>query len=214
MQRASLREPQLVEQLVEVPTVPFSFEHIIDNPVPGRGVSGHGGPQGLPPEQSSTAFGGADYRFPSPGRGSEWWRSLKVYNPGQDSTAFCGAEHGSLHGLRSGQDSTAFGEQNMELFKVYAQKRVPRRFSEVQVLVYGHNTLSQYRVQVFVMMLGSWSRRRSSARTTRRHDSLEIASWRASRVGVLFDSGYVYFDSFPGHLEEFPYFLRLGELVS
>ena len=57
-----------------------------------------------------------------------------------------------------------FGEQNMELVKVYSKKRVPRRFSEVQVLVEGLKTLSQYRVQVFVMMCGSWSRRRSSTR--------------------------------------------------
>ena len=45
-------------------------------------------------------------------------------------------------------------EQNMELFTVYAQKRVQRRFSEVQALVEVLKTLSQYRVQVVVMMLG------------------------------------------------------------
>ena len=138
LQRASLQAPQLVEQLVEVPTVPFTVEQIIDNPVPGRGASGHGGLQDCLPEQSSTAFGGADHRIPSPVRGSRGGGPQgsrpeqsstafggadhpfpspvrgprgggpQGFRPGQDSTAFCGAERGSPQGFRPGQDSTAF----------------------------------------------------------------------------------------------------------
>ena len=107
LQRASLQAPQLVEQLVEVPTVPFSVEQIIDNPVPGRGASGHGGLQDCLPEQSSTAFGGADHRIPSPVRGPRGG-CPQGFRPGQDSTAFCGTERGSPQGFRPGQDSTAF----------------------------------------------------------------------------------------------------------
>ena len=59
-----LRYPQIVEQLVEVPTL-LSFaslqqqtaEHIVDIPVPhGRGGSGGGGLHGFLPEQNSTVF--------------------------------------------------------------------------------------------------------------------------------------------------------------
>ena len=54
VQRASLRAPQLVEQLVEVPTVPLFVEHNVDIPVPGGcGSFGCGGLQGFLPEQSS-----------------------------------------------------------------------------------------------------------------------------------------------------------------
>ena len=84
--------PQLVGQLVEVPTVPFSVEQIIDNPVPGRGASGHGGLQDFLPEQSSTAFGGADHRIPSPVRGSRGGGPQGL-RPEQSSTAFGGADH-------------------------------------------------------------------------------------------------------------------------
>ena len=71
-----------------------------------------------------------------------------------------------------------FSEQKVDLFMVYAQKRVPRRFSEVQVLVEGLKTLSHCRVQVFVMMLGSWSRRWSSVLLAPAgwHDSLRVLS--------------------------------------
>ena len=62
VQRAALSEPQLVEQLVEVPTVlSYSLlqqrtaEQIIDFPVPGRGGGARGGLQGLPQGQGSTA---------------------------------------------------------------------------------------------------------------------------------------------------------------
>ena len=63
--RTLVREPQLAEQLVEVPTIltpPFLLSgwlQNVDTPVPhgGRGASG-----GLP-EQNATAFGEADHRF-------------------------------------------------------------------------------------------------------------------------------------------------------
>ena len=61
-----LRQPQMAEQLVDVPTS-ISFlslqrivEQIVDNPVPRRDFGG--GLHGLHPGQSSTAFGEADHR--------------------------------------------------------------------------------------------------------------------------------------------------------
>ena len=59
--RAVLRDPQLAEQLVEVPTIvsyswlQLRMEQTVDIPVPGRGgrISGL---QGFPPGQSSTAL--------------------------------------------------------------------------------------------------------------------------------------------------------------
>ena len=91
--RRLCREPQLAEQLVEVPTIRTpSFVRIlqnVDTPVPHGGRGATGGPQGfLPghysalveqtvdipaprsgvqrlPEQSATAFGEADHRFPA-----------------------------------------------------------------------------------------------------------------------------------------------------
>ena len=65
--RAALPEPQLVEQLVEVPTVlsvavlqQRTAEQIIGFPVPGRGTGSRGGLQGLSQGQGSTAVCGAD----------------------------------------------------------------------------------------------------------------------------------------------------------
>ena len=71
LMRAVLRDPQLVEQLVEVPTIvsysSYSWlrlrvEQNVDIPVPGRGgrISGL---QGFPPEQSSTALHSPEARI-------------------------------------------------------------------------------------------------------------------------------------------------------
>ena len=100
-----LRCPQIVEQLVEVPTL-LSFaslqqqtaEHIVDIPVPhGRWGSGGGGLHGFLPEQNSTVFI-AEQLVDDPVRSGGLCGVLPV----QGSTAFGGAEHlalgGSLHG--------------------------------------------------------------------------------------------------------------------
>ena len=70
--RITVRDTQLAEQLVEVPTiVSYSslrglVEQNVDTPVPhGRGRVGGGGLFSLHPGQSSTAFGGAEHRFPA-----------------------------------------------------------------------------------------------------------------------------------------------------
>ena len=68
VQRAALSEPQLVEQLVEVPTVlTYSLlkqrtaEQVVDTPVShGRGRGARGGLQGSSQGQGSTAVCGAD----------------------------------------------------------------------------------------------------------------------------------------------------------
>ena len=59
--RTVLREPQMVEQLVEVPTdvvvVAHLVEQTVDIPVLGaRGVPGHGGLQWFPPRTEFSSF--------------------------------------------------------------------------------------------------------------------------------------------------------------
>ena len=126
VQRAALPEPQLVEQLVEVPTVlTYSLlqqrtaEQIVVTPVPhGRGRDARGGLQGLSQGQGSTAVSGAVHvNTPVPhvsGGGARG--GLQGLSQGQGSTAVCGAEHvdtrgggarGGLPGLSQGQGSTA-----------------------------------------------------------------------------------------------------------
>ena len=129
VQRAALSEPQLVEQLVEVPTVlSYSLlqqrtaEKIIDIAVPhGRGGGARGGLQGLSQGQGSTAVSGADHvNTPVPhvsGGGARG--GLQGLSQRQGSSAVCGAEnvdipvpHGrvgkrGLHGFPRGQSSTA-----------------------------------------------------------------------------------------------------------
>ena len=129
VQRAALPEPQLVEQLVEVPTVlsvavlqQRTAEQIIGFPVPGRGGGARGGLQGLSQGQGSTAVCGAEnVDTPVPhGRGRLGGGGLHGLSQGQGSTAVCGAENvtpvphgrgrlggGGLHGLSQGQGSTA-----------------------------------------------------------------------------------------------------------
>ena len=184
LQRASLQAPQLVEQLVEVPTVPFSVEQIIDNPVPGRGASGHGGLQDCLPEQSSTAFGGADHRFPSPVRGSRGG-GPQGSRPEQSSTAFGGADH---------PFPLQFVVRVVEVPKVFAQDRIQQRFSEQNMNLF---TVAQDRIQqrfgeqnmdlftVFVMTLGSTTttteQQQRTTNNQREHTTHNTQhSWRAS----------------------------------
>ena len=92
--RAALSEPQLVEQLVEVPTVlTYSLlqqripEQVVDTPVPhGRGAGARGGLQGLSQGQGSSAVSGAGIVDSSvPGRGGGARGGLSV-SQGQGST--------------------------------------------------------------------------------------------------------------------------------
>ena len=128
--RVALREPQLVEQLVEVPTVlTYSLlkqrtaEQVVDTPVaPGRGRGARGGLQGSSQGQGSTAVCGA-VEVVSPAlhaRGGGSLGGLQGLSQGQGSTAFCGADNvvspalharggsrGGLQGSSQGQGSTA-----------------------------------------------------------------------------------------------------------
>ena len=131
VQRAALPEPQLVEQLVEVPTVlTYSLlkqrtaEQVVDTPVSlGRGRGARGGLQGSSQGQGSTAVCGAD-EVVSPAlhaRGGGSLGGLQGLSQGLGSTAFCGADkvvspglhargggsRGGLQGLSQGQGSTA-----------------------------------------------------------------------------------------------------------
>ena len=111
VQRAALSEPQLVEHLVEVPTVlSFSLlqqrtaEQIVDTPVPhGRGGGARGGLQGLCQGQGSTAVCGAEHvDTPVPhGRGGRARGGLQGLSQGQGSSAVCGAENVDRHSRSS-----------------------------------------------------------------------------------------------------------------
>ena len=59
-QRSTLCEPQLAEQLVEVPTILYFLKQTVDIPVRGARVRRRGDLQGFHPEQSSTAALGAE----------------------------------------------------------------------------------------------------------------------------------------------------------
>ena len=131
VQRAALLEPQLVEQLVEVPTVlSYSLlkqrtaEQVVDTPVPhGRGRGARGGLQGFSQGQDSTEVCGAENLvIPAPhGRGGGARGGLQGLSQGQGSTVVCGADkvvspalhargggsRGGLQGLSQGQGSTA-----------------------------------------------------------------------------------------------------------
>ena len=133
--RAALREPQLVEQLVEVPTVlTYSLlqqqtaEQVVDTPVsPGRGRVARGGLHGSSHGQGSTAFCGSE-NVVSPALHARGGVSLggsrgglQGSSQGQGSTAVCGADNvvssasqgrgggarGGRPGLSQGQGSSA-----------------------------------------------------------------------------------------------------------
>ena len=89
-------EPQMAEQLVEVPTVlsPALLQHqvaeqIVDNPVP-RGRGARGGLPGCPPGQVSQLNVGQLVDIPVPGEGPDFG-DLPGFHPGQGSTARRGA---------------------------------------------------------------------------------------------------------------------------
>ena len=120
-----LRQPQMVEQLVHVPTV-VSYSllqqrtavQFVDFPVPGRAEGwGRGGLHG-PPGQGSTALCEADFvDTPVPFGLREESGGLQSFLPVQDSTAFCGADYveqivdipvrGGLQGFPPGQASSS-----------------------------------------------------------------------------------------------------------
>ena len=102
VQRAALPEPQLVEQLVEVPTVlsvavlqQRTAEQIVDTPVPhGRGGGARGSLHGLSQGQGSTADCADFVVSPaSHGRGGGARGGFHGISQGQGSTPFCDAEH-------------------------------------------------------------------------------------------------------------------------
>ena len=93
--RTVLCTSQTAEQLVEVPTIltPSFLRMLqnVDTPVAGRGVQR--GIQGFSQERSSTAFGGAEHRFPA----ATAEQNVDIPVPG-----------GSLHGLSvSGSSSSS-----------------------------------------------------------------------------------------------------------
>ena len=133
VERAALPEPQLVEQLVEVPTVlsvavlqQRTAEQIVGFSVPGLGGGACGGLQGLSLGQGSAAVSGSvNVSTPVPhGRGEGARGGLQGLSLGQGSTVVCGAgsvvspvphgrgegARGGLHGLSQGQGSTAVCE--------------------------------------------------------------------------------------------------------
>ena len=150
VQRAALPESQLVEQLVEVPTVlSYSLlkqrtaEQVVDTPVPhGRGGGARGGLQGFSQGQDSTAVCGTENLvIPAPhSRGGVSRGGLQGFSQGQGSTAVCGPEnvdvsvpHGrvgkrGLHGFPRGQSSTASATQQT----VGVDRGDPQRFPRGQ----------------------------------------------------------------------------------
>ena len=121
VQRAALPEPQLVEQLVEVPTV-LSYS-LLKQRTAEQVVDTRGGLQGFSQGQDSTEVCGAENLvIPAPhGRGGGARGGLQGLSQGQGSTAVCGADkvvspalhargggsRGGLQGLSQGQGSTA-----------------------------------------------------------------------------------------------------------
>ena len=126
--RTVVRDTQLVEQLVEVPTiVSFSslqqrtVEQIFDIPVPGRGGGGgRRGLQSLLPGQNTTAQSAQivdipvprdqDFLIPVPGRGG-------------------GGGRRGLHSLLPGQDTTAHSAQIVDIPVPRGQDFLPRQGS-------------------------------------------------------------------------------------
>ena len=116
-----LRQPQMVEQLVHVPTAASypslqqrTAVQIVDFPVPGRA----GGGLQSPPGQGSTALCEAEF-VDTPVPLGLWEESggLQSFLPVQDSTAFCGADYieqivdipvrGGLQGFLPGRASSS-----------------------------------------------------------------------------------------------------------
>ena len=117
--RRLCREPQLVEQLVEVPTILYVLKKKVDIPVPGVGGR-HADLQGFPPRQSSTASQFSEERI-----------SKRIVEHNVDIPG------GGLQGLRPVQGSTAsrtFSPPNKSA-KVtgHSSARVPRSVSSSEL---------------------------------------------------------------------------------
>ena len=143
-----LRQPQMAEQLAEVPTILYFLkqripEQIVDIPVPrDRGGSGGVGLLGFHPRQSSTAL----RRVEGDGGPSG---GLQGFPPTQSSTSFRrvegdgGPSGGSIQGFHPTQSSTAFrrGEDErrlspnseVKMTEAFTQLRVPQRFAVVKM---------------------------------------------------------------------------------
>ena len=118
-----LRQLQMVEQLVHVPTVvsysslqQLTAEQIVDLPVSGAGGGGRGGLQGFLPRQNSAALHVEQtVDIPVPGRAGGVGRGGLQGFSGQGSTASSGADRvdipvprsGGLQGSRPGQGSSS-----------------------------------------------------------------------------------------------------------
>ena len=122
--RAALREPQLVEQLVEVPTVlTYSLlqqqtaEQVVDIPVsPGRGRRARGGLPGSSHGQGSTAYCGSENVVSPALHVREGSRGgVHGLSPGQGSSSFSGSDNvvsPALHarrGSRGGHQGSSQG---------------------------------------------------------------------------------------------------------
>ena len=84
-QRSSLRDPQLAEQLVEVPTILYFLKQTVDTPVPHDGGR-HADLQGILPGQSSAASV-VEQIVDIPIGG------LQTFHPGQGSAASSSCSH-------------------------------------------------------------------------------------------------------------------------
>ena len=117
-----LRQPQMVEQLVHVPTVvsyssllQLTAQQIVDMPASGAGGEGRGGLQGSLPRQNSALHVEQTVDIPVPGRAGGGERGGLQGFSGQGSTASSGADRvdipvprsGGLQGSRPGQGSSS-----------------------------------------------------------------------------------------------------------
>ena len=83
--RTLVREPQLAEQLVEVPTILYFLKQNVDTPIPHGGCGVSGGLQGFLPGQSSSFTEEQTVDIPAPRSGA---RRLQGFLPEQSATAF------------------------------------------------------------------------------------------------------------------------------
>ena len=126
--RTVLRDAQLVEQLVQVPTVvsPSFFlllaEENVDIPVPGaRGFLDHGGLPGFLPEESPTAQHSFEQNIDTPVRGARGGGGLQGFFPRTGPPAFGGAEH------QGQQSSPRTGSFSVEWSRTFRSSRLSPR---------------------------------------------------------------------------------------
>ena len=146
--RRLCREPQLAEQLVEVPTILYFLKQKVDTPVPHGGRGSSGGLQGCLPghgsskrtankiadipasrkNKSATVFGEADHRFPA--------ESVEqiVDNP---------APGGGLQDLRPGQSSASSSHSPADLaddaFQVFSDSSPKQKKTRHYIRTRGRN---------------------------------------------------------------------------